>query len=314
MCGVSPSIRPRRRIRNFPRRNRKPRESPRAMCVFRSGSSISTTFLPISTGRSQPQAWLPRPPDPASGRGSEAPPRPAPIFDAIENGTMSIALPAELPARQILLAEGGDVVAHDGLSAWGRRPLRPCLVNRMPNKPVTETQIARLVGSSPIPVDLTLCLPDGYRSKSLPEPHRAFYRPWSDIRHEAFDGLIVTGAPIEALAFEEVDYWSGLCAILDWARARSIAGLYICWAAQAALYRYHGVCKRSLPQKMFGVYRQRVTGQDQRLLTGFGEEFPLPVSRHTEVSVGDLPVGAGLCVLAASTESGLCLVDKRTGP
>jgi homoserine O-succinyltransferase len=224
---------------------------------------------------------------------------------------MSIALPAGLPARPILLAEGVDVVAHDSLSSWGRRPLRLCLVNLMPNKPVTETQIARLVGSTSIPVDLTLCLPDGYRSKSLPEAHRAFYRPWSDISHQAFDALIVTGSPIEALAFEEVDYWSGLSAILDWARSCSIAGLYICWAAQAALYRYHGVSKRSLPQKMFGIYRQRVICRNSRLLKGFGTEFPVPVSRHTEVCVGDLPVGAGLSVLAASAESGLCLVEDQ---
>jgi homoserine O-succinyltransferase len=224
---------------------------------------------------------------------------------------MSIALPAELPARRTLLAEGVEVLDRDQLRSWGRRPLRLCLVNLMPNKAVTETQIARLVGGTSIPVELTLCLPEGYRSRSTPVDHMALYQPWTSIHHEQFDALIVTGAPIEALPFEDVAYWSGLCAVFDWARARAISSLYICWAAQAALYRFRGVPKHRLPRKMFGVFRQRVTGGASRLLRGFGEEFPVPVSRHTEVRAADLPIEAGLTVLAASAEAGLCLVEDR---
>jgi len=224
---------------------------------------------------------------------------------------MSISLPAALPARRTLLAEGVEVLDRDQLRAWGRRPLRLCLVNLMPNKAVTETQIARLIGGTSIPVELTLSLPDGYRSRSTPVDHMAFYQPWSSIRHEHFDALIVTGAPIESLPFEDVAYWSGLCAIFDWARARAISSLYICWAAQAALYRFHGVRKHRLPQKMFGVFAQRVMGRGSRLLRGFGEEFPVPVSRHTEVRAADLPIEVGLTVLAASSEAGLCLVEDR---
>ena len=224
---------------------------------------------------------------------------------------MSIALPVGLPARQILLDEGVEVLDYEQLRSWGRRPLRLCLVNLMPNKALTEIQIARLMGATSIPVDLTLCLPDGYRSKSMSPEHMAFYRPWVEVRDEPFDALIVTGAPIELLSFEEVDYWPGLCAMLDEIRSRAIASLYICWAAQAALYRYHSVPKHRLAEKMFGIYRQRVMAEGSGLLRGFGEEFPVPVSRHTEVRAGDLPAGAGLAVLAASAEAGLCLVEDK---
>jgi homoserine O-succinyltransferase len=224
---------------------------------------------------------------------------------------MSIVLPSGLPARRTLLAEGIEVLDRDQLWAWGSHPLRLCLVNLMPNKAVTETQFARLLGATSIPVELILCLPDGYRSKSTPIDHLAHYRPWTSIRHQPFHALIVTGAPIEALPFEDVAYWSGLCAIFDWARARAIRSLYICWAAQAALYRFRGVPKHRLPRKMFGVFRQRVTGGASHLLRGFGEEFPVPVSRHTEVRAADLPIEAGLAVLAASPDAGLCLVEER---
>jgi homoserine O-succinyltransferase/O-acetyltransferase len=224
---------------------------------------------------------------------------------------MSIALPAGLPARQMLLAEGVEVLDRDQIRSWGRRPLRLCLVNLMPNKAVTEIQIARLLGGTSIPVELTLCLPDGYRSRSTPADHMAFYQPWTSIRHEPFHALIVTGAPIEALPFEDVTYWPGLCAIFDWARARRIGSLHICWAAQAALYHFHNVPKHRLPRKMSGVFRQRVSGGAFRLLRGFGEVFPVPVSRHTEVCAADLPSEAGLAVLAASAEAGLCLVEDR---
>ena len=224
---------------------------------------------------------------------------------------MPIALPPGLPARRTLLAEGIEVLDRDQLRFLGRRALRVCLVNLMPKKAVTEAQIARLLGGTPIPVDLTLCLPRGYRSKSMSDDHMAFYRPWMSIRHEPFDALIVTGAPIEALPFEDVAYWSGVSAVFDWARAGGIASLHICWAAQAALYHFRGVPKHPLPRKMFGVFRQRTTSRTSPLLAGFGEEFPVPVSRHTEVRASDLPAVAGLAVLAASPEAGLCLVEDR---
>jgi len=223
---------------------------------------------------------------------------------------LSIALPIGLPARSILAAEGVEVLSPDELHRRGGRPLRICLVNLMPSKIVTETQICRLLGATPLPVALTLCLPDSYRSKTTPASHLAsFYRPWSQLRDERFDGLVVTGAPIETLPFEDVTYWPDLLAILDWAKSRITSSLYICWAAQAALHHFHAVPKHELPAKISGVFRQRVANADARLLRGFGAEFPVPVSRYTEVRAGDLP--AGLTVLADSPDTGLCLIEDR---
>src|SRR5262249_36066190 len=195
--------------------------------------------------------------------------------------------------------------------AWrGSGPLRIRLVNLMPNKVATETQIARLVGATPIPVALTLCVPDSYRSKTTPQSHiSTFYSTWRQIRDERFDGLVVTGAPVETLPFEDVTYWRDLCAIFDWAKARVGSSLYICWAAQAALYRFRAVPKHPPPAKVFGVFRQRVVSSNSRLLSGFGGAFPVPVSRHAEVRGGDLPNRAGLTVLAESPDAGLCLVE-----
>jgi homoserine O-succinyltransferase len=225
---------------------------------------------------------------------------------------MSIVLPVGLPARRTLMAEGVDVLSREELRRWGGHSLQLCLVNLMPNKVVTETQIARLLGATPVPVELTLCVPDSYRSKTTPAGHMtAFYRPWSQIRDEPFDGLIVTGAPVETLPFEDVVYWSDLCAIFEGARARNVATFYICWAAQAALHRFHGVPKHPLPQKLFGVFQHRLTDPGSRLLRGFGETFPVPVSRHTEVRAVDLPAAADLAVLAASPKAGLCLIEDR---
>jgi homoserine O-succinyltransferase len=223
---------------------------------------------------------------------------------------LPISLPNGLPAASSLAAEGIAVVSGAALRNGGTRPLRICLVNLMPKKTATETQICRLLGATAIPVEVTLCVPDSYQSRSTPESHiTAFYRRWSQIRGEHFDGMVMTGAPIEALPFEAVDYWTDLCAMLAWARTRVAASFYICWAAQAALYRFRGVPKHERAAKLSGVYRQRVVRADSRLLQGFGDEFPVPVSRYTEVRAADLP--AGLTVLAAGAETGLCLVEDR---
>jgi homoserine O-succinyltransferase len=222
---------------------------------------------------------------------------------------MPIALPSGLPARKTLAAEGLEVVDSEKLLSWGRRPLRVCLVNLMPNKPATELQFARLLAGTPIPVELVLSLPDGYQPKSTPANHLAFYRPWSAVRREAIDALIVTGAPIEELPFEEVTYWKGLCDIFDWARTHPVSSLTICWAAQAALYHMHGVAKRRLERKLFGVYAQQVMQPESPLLTGFSDVFSAPVSRQAEVLEADFPAHAGLSVLATSAGSGLCLVQ-----
>jgi homoserine O-succinyltransferase len=223
---------------------------------------------------------------------------------------LPISLPTGLPAASALAAEGVSVVSSATLRSGGARPLRLCLVNLMPKKAATETQICRLLGATAIPVEVTLCVPDSYQSRSTPESHLdAFYWRWSQIRGETFDGLVMTGAPIETLPFEAVDYWINLCGMLEWARARVAASFYICWAAQAALYHFRSVPKHERAAKLSGIYRQRVMRAGSSLFQGFGDEFPVPVSRYTEVRAADLP--PGVTVLAQSAETGLCLVEDR---
>ncbi len=222
---------------------------------------------------------------------------------------MPIVLPKDLPARDLLSAEGVDVVTP-GQSPRGRRPaLQIAVLNLMPEKAVTETQIARLLGDTAHLVELTLFVPDSYRPKTTSPSHMtAFYRRWSQIRRRRFDGLIVTGAPVETLPFAEVTYWPELTQIFDWAQQYAGQAFYICWAAQAALQHYHGVPKRALSEKMFGIFAHRNAAPDSPILCGLGDPFPMPVSRHTEVAAADLPVGRGLRILARADDSGLGLI------
>ena len=226
---------------------------------------------------------------------------------------MSIILPDGLPARWVLKAEGLDASSLRESAAAPCRPLKVLLVNLMPDKPVTERQIARQLAGTPHAVELALAVPDSYRPKTADPAHIwAFYRPWSRLRDRDFDGLIVTGAPVETLPFEAVSYWPELTEIFDWARARVRRSFYICWAGQAALQHFHGVPKHRLAAKLSGVFRHRVHDRGHPLMRGFGGEFVTPVSRHTEVRVEDLPRVRGLEALATSEEAGLCAVEDRT--
>lgn len=225
---------------------------------------------------------------------------------------MAIILPKGLPAAATLRHEGLTVRERaDG----GVRTLRVALVNLMPDRQTTETQFARLLAAAAVDVDveLTLAIPDSHDPKTTsPAYIAAFYRRWSEIAGQRFDGLIVTGAPVEHLEFEEVHYWRELTAIFDWATA-TVGGSYlVCWAAQAALFHFHGVPKHALPRKAFGVYRQRITAFDAPLLRGLGAGFPCPVSRHTEIRRADIPRERGLMLLAESARAGLCLVEDRS--
>ena len=225
---------------------------------------------------------------------------------------MPIKLPPGLPACDSLRKEGVVVAEGPWSGPHGGRPLRVALLNLMPQKSVTETQIARLLGRSPHRVALTLLVPGTYRSKTAPPEHMAaFYRPWPAVRERDFDGLIVTGAPVETLPFEAVAYWDELTAIFDWAQTRVRRSFHICWAAQAALYHAHGVPKHGLEKKMFGIFAQQAGTPGAALLKGLEGGFPTPVSRHTEVRVADLPRDRGLDVLASSPAAGLCLVEDR---
>ena len=224
---------------------------------------------------------------------------------------MPIILPPDLPAAAALRSEGLAVV-EPAEGGAGEPPLRIALVNIMPKKASTETQIARLLASTTQTVSLTLMLPDGYRPKTTSSDHiDAHYTLWSESRHEPFDGVIITGAPIETLDFEEVHYWPAMTEILEWAAEETSGSLNICWAGQASLYHFHGVPKHQMSEKCFGVYRQQVAAKQASVLDGFGESFPVPVSRYTETLRDDLPEDGGVEVLAESPESGLCLIEDR---
>lgn len=221
---------------------------------------------------------------------------------------MPIWLPDLLPARRVLLAEGIGVLGADAL-VGPVRPLRIGLLNLMPNKIDTETQIARLLGATPIPVELVLVRITDDLARSAGDGHAsAFYRPWSALRSEYFDGFIITGAPVERLPFEDVRYWSELQTILDWTQIRVHRTLTICWAAQAALYHFHGVQKQELPRKAFGVFAHANRGAMSPYLRGLPDQFDVPVSRWTEIAASALAAADGLELLADSATTGVGFV------
>jgi homoserine O-succinyltransferase/O-acetyltransferase len=225
---------------------------------------------------------------------------------------MPIRIPDQLPARRILENEGVMVMTEESASRQDIRPLRIGLLNLMPNKIRTETQFARLVGASPLQVELSLIRITGHTPKNTPQEHMlAFYDTWQDVRNERYDGLIITGAPVELLPFEDVTYWNELSAIYDWTQTHVHSTMNICWAAQAGLYHFHGVNKHALSQKAFGVYRHRNLNPSSPYLRGFSDDFSMPVSRWTEVRKADMPANAGLEVLMESDDVGLCLINDE---
>jgi len=223
---------------------------------------------------------------------------------------MPIRIPDDLPASRTLEAEGVMVMREADAIRQDIRPLRIGLLNLMPDKISTETQIARLVGATPLQVELTLVRITGHQPRNTAAGHmQAFYRPWEDVREEKFDGFILTGAPVERLPFEEVTYWEEMTRILDWTQTHVHRTLTICWAAQAALHHFYGMPKYELPAKASGVFRHRVLVPGSPYMRGMSDDFSVPVSRWTEVRRADIPEGKGLTVLAESDVTGLCLVD-----
>jgi homoserine O-succinyltransferase len=223
---------------------------------------------------------------------------------------MPIKIPNDLPARPVLEREGVMVLSESDAVRQDIRPLRIGLLNLMPNKDRTETQFARLIGATPLQVEMTLIKITKHTSKNTPAEHMiAFYRDWESVVDEKFDGLVVTGAPIELLDFEDVTYWDELSAIFDWTQTHVHSTFGICWGAQAALYHFHKVPKHALPKKAFGVYRHRNLNKASPYLRGLSDDFSMPVSRWTEVRRSELPADAGLEVLMESDEAGLCLVN-----
>jgi len=222
---------------------------------------------------------------------------------------MPIKVPDNLPAQATLEDEGVLMITEGAAVRQDVRPLEIALLNLMPEKIKTETQISRLLGATPLQIELTLVTTSSYAPKNTSSEHMlAFYQPWEAIRSRKFDGLIITGAPIETLPFRDVVYWRELTQIFDWSQTQVQETYNICWAGQAALQHFHGVPKHELPRKLFGVFPHRVKGGRDGLLRGFNDEVSIPVSRHTEVRRTDLPESAGLSVLLESDEVGICLV------
>ncbi len=222
---------------------------------------------------------------------------------------MPIKIPNDLPARRTLEKEGVMLMTEDSAHRQDIRPLRIGLLNLMPNKIRTETQFARLIGATPLQVELTLIKITNHKSKNTPDDHMiAFYSDWEKVRNEKFDGLIITGAPIELLEFEQVTYWDELERIFDWTQTHVHSTFNICWGAQAALYHFHHVPKHALAKKAFGIYRHKNLNPASPYLRGFSDDFSMPVSRWTENRKSELPKDKGLEVLMESEEAGLCFV------
>ncbi|MCA0433063.1 MAG: homoserine O-succinyltransferase [Proteobacteria bacterium] len=222
---------------------------------------------------------------------------------------MPIRIPNDLPARRILEREGVSLMTEATANRQDIRPLRIGLLNLMPEKIKTETQFARLIGATPLQVELSLIRITGHTPKNTSQEHMlAFYEPWEAVRSQRFDGFITTGAPIELMAFEDVTYWKELQAIFDWTQSNVHSSLNICWGAQAALYHFHKVPKHTLPAKAFGIYRHKNLNPSSTFLRGLSDDFSMPVSRWTEVRRADLPK-KGVEVLMESDEVGLCLLN-----
>ncbi len=223
---------------------------------------------------------------------------------------MPIKIPDDLPARQTLEEEGVLIIREHDAVRQDIRPMRIALLNLMPEKIKTETQLSRLVGSTPLQVEMTLMKTASYTPTNTSSEHMlAFYEPWERVADEKFDGLIVTGAPVEEMPFEEVDYWKELTEIFDWARTNVSTVFNICWGGQAALYHYYGIPKVTLEKKISGVFEHRVATPNSALLRGFSDTFEVPVSRYTQTRRADVEKLPNLRILADSPEAGLCLIE-----
>lgn len=227
---------------------------------------------------------------------------------------MPIKIPNELPAVKTLNEENIFVMTEKRAMTQDIRPLKIVLLNLMPLKIDTETQLSRLLGNSPLQVELELICTKSHNSKNTSEEHLlAFYKHFDDIKDRKFDGMIITGAPVEQLEFEDVDYWQELCEIMEWTKTHVHSTFHICWGAQAGLYYHYGVKKYPLEKKMFGVFKHTVNRKSSMLFRGFDDEFLVPHSRHTTVLQSDIEKVPELRILATSEEAGVYAVSTDGG-
>lgn len=219
---------------------------------------------------------------------------------------MPIKIPNGLPARETLESENIFVMPETRALTQNIRPLRIALLNLMPTKVVTETQLSRLLGNTPLQVELELIQVRSHKSKNTSQEHMlAFYKTFDEVENQFFDGMIITGAPVEQMPFEEVEYWDELCHIMEWSKTHVHSTFHICWGAQAALYYHFGIEKVPLAKKLFGVFPHRVVYKNPILLRGFDDIFWVPHSRHTTVRWEDVAAVPEIKILAGSEEAGL---------
>ncbi len=227
---------------------------------------------------------------------------------------MPIKIPTDLPAKKVLNSENIFVMTETRAGKQDIRPLKILLLNLMPKKIETETQLCRLLGNTPLQVELELVMMSTHVARNTSQDHMlAFYKTFPEIKDKNFDGMIITGAPVEQMPFEEVEYWNELCEIMEWSKTHVWSTFHICWGAQAGLYYHYGIKKHDLPEKLFGVFPHRVEKKNSMLFRGFDDTFMVPQSRHTTVDRADIEAVPELKILASSKEAGVYAISIKKG-
>lgn len=227
---------------------------------------------------------------------------------------MPIKIQDGLPAYQILSRENVFIMNESRASSQDIRPLKIAILNLMPNKIETETQLLRLLGNTPLQTEIELLQTASYKSKNTSQEHLLkFYKTFEDVKHLKFDGLIITGAPVEKLPYEDVEYWDELCRIMEWSKTNVFSTIHLCWGAQAALYYHYGVPKQETKEKVFGIFPHVLTDKNHYLFHGYDDIFYAPHSRHSEVSVADIQKIPELSVLSISEEAGAYIIGSKNG-
>jgi len=225
-----------------------------------------------------------------------------------------IQIPNDLPAAEVLQKENIFVMKQTRAETQHIRPLEIVLLNLMPTKIVTETQLSRMLGNTPLQVHLELMMLSTHKAKNTPEEHLlAFYKTFDELKDRKFDGMVITGAPVENMPFEQVNYWKELTEIMEWSKDHVHSTFHICWGAQAGLYYHYGIQKYPLPEKKFGVFKHKADYKHAILLRGFDDEFWAPHSRHTTILREDIEATPGLKILASSEEAGVYIVMNKEG-
>ena len=225
---------------------------------------------------------------------------------------MPIKIQSELPACSILEKENIFVMTEKRASTQDIRPLKIAIVNLMPTKEVTETQLLRLLGNTPLQIEISLVRMENHQSKNTDDSYLdKFYIPSSEVFKHKFDGMIITGAPVEQLPFEDVDYWEELCQIMDYARKNVFSTLYVCWGSFAGLYHHYGIPKYPLERKLSGIFMNERSVEGEQLIRGFDDTFPIPQSRHTTLKKEDVLKVFDLTILAESAEAGVTIIKSK---